>query len=49
MGGHVARMRDEMHTKFLTESLKERDHFGDLGVDGKIILEWISGKYGGKM
>jgi hypothetical protein len=26
-----------------------RDHSGDLGVDGKIILDWILGKLGGKV
>jgi len=26
------------------ENLKERDHFEDLGVNEKIILEWILGK-----
>jgi hypothetical protein len=31
------------------ESLKRRDHLEDLGVDEKIILEWILGKYGGKV
>jgi hypothetical protein len=30
------------------ENLKGRDHLEDLGVDGKIILEWILGKYDGK-
>jgi hypothetical protein len=33
-----------MHTQFGLESLKGRDHFEDLGEDGKIILEWILGK-----
>jgi hypothetical protein len=27
------------------ENLKGRDHSEDLGVDGKIILEWILGVY----
>jgi hypothetical protein len=30
------------------ENLKERGHSENLGVDGK-ILEWILGKYGGKV
>jgi hypothetical protein len=29
--------------------LKERDHSGDLGIDEKIILEWILKKQGGKV
>jgi hypothetical protein len=36
--------RDEMHTIFWLENLTGRDHLEDLGVDGKIILEWIVGK-----
>jgi hypothetical protein len=35
-----------MHTKFWFVNLKGRDHSEDLGVDGKIILEWILGKIG---
>jgi hypothetical protein len=34
---------------FWSENLKGRDYSKDLGVDGKIILEWILGKYGGKL
>jgi hypothetical protein len=34
----------EMHTKFLLENLEGKNHSEDLGVDGKIILEWILGK-----
>jgi hypothetical protein len=29
--------------------LKGRDHAGNLDVDGRIILEWILGKEGGKL
>jgi hypothetical protein len=30
-------------------NLKERDHFEDIGIDEKIVLEWILGKWGGKL
>jgi hypothetical protein len=30
------------------ENLKGRDHSEDIGVDGKIILQSILGKYGAK-
>jgi hypothetical protein len=33
-----------MHTVFWFEILKGRDLSVDLGVDGRIILEWILGK-----
>jgi hypothetical protein len=29
----------ETHTKYQSENLKGRDHMGDLGVEGKIILK----------
>jgi hypothetical protein len=29
---------------FRLKNLKGRDHLEDVGVDGKIILEWILGK-----
>jgi hypothetical protein len=44
--GHVTcigKMRN--HTKFWLETLKGRDHLEDLGIDRKIILEWILGKW----
>jgi hypothetical protein len=37
-----------MGTKFLSESLKRRDHSEDIGTDRRIILEWILGKMGWK-
>jgi hypothetical protein len=33
-----------MHTKFWSKSLEGRDHFEDIGIYGKIILEWNSQK-----
>jgi hypothetical protein len=38
----------EMRTKFWLENLKRGDRTEDLGVDERIILEWILGKWGGK-
>ena len=38
----MARMgRGEVHTEFWWRNLRERDHLGELGVDGRIILKWI--------
>jgi hypothetical protein len=31
------------------ENLEGRGHSEDLGVDGKVILEWMLGKWGGKL
>jgi len=36
-----------MLTKFWSENLKVRDYMDDLGIDGRIILEWILGKWEG--
>jgi len=42
MGGHVARKgRGEGCTGFWWGNLRERDHLGDTGVDGRNILRWI--------
>jgi hypothetical protein len=44
--GHVARMRRrEACTGFWCGNLMERDLLGDQGVDGGIILQWISGSW----
>jgi hypothetical protein len=36
--------RREMCTRFRWESPKERDHWEDQGVGGKMGLEWILGR-----
>jgi hypothetical protein len=33
--------------RILVENLKGRGHSEDLDIDGRIILEWSLGKYGG--
>jgi len=44
--GHIARMgREEVNTGFWWGNLTERDHLGDPGVDGRIILSWIFRKW----
>jgi hypothetical protein len=43
--GHVARMgRREACIGFWWGNLRERDHWGDPGVGGRIILGWIFSK-----
>jgi hypothetical protein len=41
--------RREMHEKFRLGNLKEGYHSEDLGADGRKILEWILGRWGGKL
>jgi hypothetical protein len=38
-----------MPTIFWVENLKGRDHEEDIGVNEWILLEWMLGKYGGKV
>jgi hypothetical protein len=38
-----------MDTVFWFEILKGRDHLEDLGIDGRIIVERILWKFGGKV
>jgi hypothetical protein len=38
-----------MHTTFLYENQKGRDHSEDLGIDGRIILDWSLRKEGGNV
>ena len=37
--------RKGMYTEFWWGNLRERDHWGDPGVDGRIILRWIFRKW----
>jgi hypothetical protein len=39
LAGHVARMGE--YVGFWWGDLREKQHLEDLGVDGRIILEWI--------
>jgi hypothetical protein len=39
--------RGEVCTGFWWGNLRERDHWGDPDVDGRIILRWIFRKYEG--
>jgi hypothetical protein len=41
--------RDEKYTKIWPGNMKGRDHTEDLGVSGRIILDWILEKLDGKM
>jgi len=46
----VARMgRQEIYTRFLSRNLLRRSHTEDLGIAGRIILNWISQKQGEKV
>jgi hypothetical protein len=33
--------REKAYTGFWWGNLRERDYFGDPGIDGRIILKWI--------
>jgi hypothetical protein len=37
--------RGEAYTGFWWGNLRERDHLGDPGIDGWIILRWICRKW----
>jgi hypothetical protein len=50
LAGHVARVGEMRNAyNFWLENLTGRDHSEDLGVDERIILEWILQKYGGRL
>ena len=44
---NVARRKGEVCTRFWWGNLRERDHWGDQDVDGRIILRWIFRKWEG--
>jgi len=37
----------EVHAGFWWDNLRERDHFEDLDVDGRLIFKWIVRKWDG--
>jgi hypothetical protein len=37
----------EVHTGFWWGDLREGDHLGDPGVDGRVILNWVLKKWDG--
>jgi hypothetical protein len=44
ISGHVARMGEMRKTSFWSGKLKGRDGLEDVGVNDKMILEWILGR-----
>jgi len=38
-------VREEAYTGFWWGNLRERDHLGHQGIDGRIILRWIFRKW----
>jgi hypothetical protein len=38
-------VRGQVYTRFWWGNLRERDHLGDPGVDGRIILRWFFSKW----
>jgi len=42
---YCVRGRGEVYTGFWWGNMRERDHLGDPGVDGRIILRWIFRKW----
>jgi hypothetical protein len=38
----------EVHTGFWWGDLRDRDRLDDLGVDGRIILQWMFNKWDGE-
>jgi len=47
--GHVPCMAEVKNVyKILVRKPEETDHLEDLGEDGKVILEWILGKWMGR-
>jgi hypothetical protein len=45
--GYVALWGGEVKRGFWLENLRGKNHFEDLGVDGRIILRWILRKFEG--
>ena len=44
-GWHLSLKKEVAYTRFWWGKPKERDHLGDPGLDGRIILRWIYRKW----
>jgi hypothetical protein len=48
--GHVERMRERRGAyRFWWGNLRDRDHFENLGVNGRVMLKWIFKQKNGMM
>jgi uncharacterized protein YjcR len=45
--GHACRKR-KIHIECWSDSMKERDHLEDLGIDVRTILKWVLKKKDGR-
>jgi hypothetical protein len=49
VGAYTTRGRLKMNTEFWSGNLNGRDHFEDLDIDGREVLEWFLKKQNGNV